>query len=485
MSRNPARTRVTTQRRSGPGAGAWRRRRRHQVPESRAEDSLVSAVSDVLSLSLDGDEQGERSAVREIGGRRLRGPTSTPTPPQAPPPNSSAGDSPAPTLPNTNDLVLVELAGGADEASLSSTSLEIETAAQSSPGSSAVLTGTERAVAPSDPNAFVVEEETEAVDVELPAPLALTLAEEVLPWPPVLVDPTLVILGAWPPVDGGRAEPSFETHGDGLHEGISGDVSIGSVSVELIIEDDPSVADVGVLLGYVESSEVPPVRGTLDEMPVVSRPSGRATEARVITVDDPVHEPLPPHAAGDLEETPTEVSARDALEDALAVLRTTEPQTLLRTSSAPLVDDHSEDTEEAATTAEDLVSLEFMSDEESRVDPAVRSDMERSADVARTRDRTWLVLGGPSLEDALGANQRSWIDLTLDGSAPLRRDAKSLPPRPPSFNEPISETTTDLRALAARGRSSQRADIRADMSPNAEDGVGDDWLSDLAGDDVS
>lgn len=498
------------------GAGAWNRRRRHD-PIAPVGNDIDSRGGSLLSLSLDGDgDASENSGAGQLSGLRPRFLTSSPTPPQAPPPNSSAGDSPAPTLKNTDDLVILELADPSNQASISSTSLELETEAESSVGilstSLDSVAGSGESAHPFTADGPILEEDTETVDAQVPAPLALTLEDEVLPWPPLLVDPTLVLPGAWPPPPGtlGRSQPSLlapaaqpasNTFGSPYFSGPTGATSIGSVSVEVIIEDDPSVADVEALIQLAESSEAPPIHGTLDEMPVVVR-----TSVGTIGAPEGSEEALGAAHSGaadpsEFEDTPTEVSTRDALEDALAVLRTTEPGTLLPGTLLPgtllpgtllpgtllpsISTDADDGDDESATTAEDLVSLEFYSDEQSLVDPAVRSDIDLAAVRMRPLDRIWLALGDPVSCSTGSTPPRTWIDLTLDLPSPSKELLESNPLRPQPYTEIISETTTDLRALAARGDAAQKGRVRGDMSPDAEGDEGDDWLSDLSGEEDS
>jgi len=397
-----------------------------------------------MSLSLDGESPESTRPTTQIG-KLETALTSTPTPPQPPPlAESSGGDSPAPTLSSDSDADVPTAVGNLAEAS---GEVRIELA--------------------------LVEEDTESAQIPLPPPLQLTLKDEVLPWPPLLVAPTLVLPGAWPPPPGtlARSAPSLIDHArDSLVEisieAETGAMSVGSVSMELVIEEDSTADDEIGGMQFASSSELPPVKGTLDEMPVV-----------VSATPD------------EFDDIPTEVSQRDALEEALALLRTAAPGSPLGTTV--------EEDDESATTAEDLVSLELDApiSVHGPVDPAVRADLDASPGAAGAQ-RVALHLGDPVAHRGALLSP-VWIDLVL--TAPATESATPVTPLPPAPSPPAAprplpplagERTTDLVALAER-REAEVAAISAPVEGVAEtspsdlssDADGDDWLSDLPDED--
>ncbi|MCO4773938.1 MAG: hypothetical protein KDA24_28150 [Deltaproteobacteria bacterium] len=444
-------------------------------------DDIDSRDGTWMSLSLDAEAE-DRSGPQRLGetsGVRLL----TPAPPQPPPRSeSSAGDSPAPTLREEPSVIVAIEDGslptaaragggepGGDSVSIDSTG---EGSLDSASLDSASLDGDSgEIVTEHSAVVSIVEEVTEAVEVPVPAPLLVTLEDEVMPWPPLLVAPTLVLPGAWPPPPGtlARSQPSIASlleEPSSKHEELSielelelddesvdseliaglGDSLEPSLSVEVVIEDDPSVADVSVVERLINQ--------------------GR---------------PLEPDRDDDI---PTEVSERDALEEALAVLRSAKPGTVLTPLPEPEPDPEGDD---AAVTAEDLVSLELVDEGHGPVNPAVRTDLDLAPVATPVWDRTWISTGAPTLaRHDLGVS-RAWVQLVLE------------PPPPPiavapkargggGFDEPISEHSTDLRALAEQR---ERAGTQADglgpfVEPSAartDDGE-DDWLSDLPDDET-
>ncbi len=527
---------------AGFGAGVWNRRRRHGriVPPG---DDIGSRDGTWLSLSLDEDgavREGPGEVVSGIGPRPA--PTATPAPPQPPPPGSSGGDHAAPTLGSTADSELTARAVSGDEVVLADgpgddgASISVGTSSDPQDTSSQSLDSADSDAGLDDatPLPALLEEDTEAVDVPVPAAIECTLADEVLPWPPMLVTPTLVLPGAWPPPPGalGRTQPSLvsptvEPSPGPAEElslaGLTGGDPVGGESVEVSIDEEISITDMDI--GSLVSSDAPPVRGTLDDMPVVVRGVPTAPPS-VAELSPPPPERPPPaepggrpqasprpavrplDASSEDDDVPTEVSERDALEEALAVLRTSEPgagfqaarpapsapsaPASARGASPPLAllgpDGPGEAPFETHSTADELISLELIDEDEGPVDPAVRSDMDL-APVKPPQPPAWLALGSPSFSvfPALASQPRAWIALTMEvedsgppGAAPDRGSD------PPS----TTERTTDLRELARR-RAIDEATHDGDPRPVEETlmdpsttGDGDDWLSDVEDDDL-
>ncbi len=349
----------------------------------------------------------------------------------------------------------------------------------------------------------ILEEDTEAVAVFLPDPIPVTLVDELMPWPPLLVAPTLVLPGAWPPPLGALAQsapagldlqiedgasPLDELALDGvpvlsgsskpsLVEGPS--TLEPSLSVEVVIEDD-SVADVSIVERLATPQSISPAStyghrartggakaedGKLEAgAPRVASFRGPAAASENATVesagsarsaDDPPAGELSDRSSGD-DDIPTEVSMRDALEEALEVLRTMEPGTLL----SPLPEAEG-DSSESEVTAEDPFSLE-LDDDELQVDPAVRSDMDLSPVATPRWDRTWLGTGAPTLSSN-PAPTRAFIELRLTPASTRPQAAAQLARAVPRRDEP-GEHRRNLRPLAERPE---------------EEGVDDDWLADL------
>ena len=489
---------------AGVGAGAWHRRRR-QGRVGSPYDEIDSREGTWLSLSLDID--GEETGPARLQDSRT--PLPTRTPPQPPPLDESpAGDSsasnlnalPTPDDPGEPSVVVeiedsqygeVALVPTTDHGTSFSGSLDSESLDKASNSGVSEAAGALGGPLP--------EEDTEAVQVPLPAPIPVTLSDEILPWPPMLVAPTLVLPGAWPPPLGTLAQSSpsvldLQPEEDSRHlqevsmDGLpansgSGRASLSegdnalepSLSVEVVIEDD-SVADVSIVerLSPPQPLSPPSVYG--DRIP--TEEDGQAgedasTDALVedssVTAEDLAGEASAPAAlrdappndkhrgrsAGD-DDVPTQVSERDALEEALAVLRTVEPGTLL--ASMP---DTEEDGEESEVTAEDLVSLELV-DEELQVDPEVRSDMDLAPVPTPRWDRTWLGTGAPTLAST-PAPTRAFIELRLTAVPSRPSDAAAMSRGVPGRDE-LGRVGTDLRELADR--------------PDAEE-TDDDWLADL------
>jgi len=462
MSRNASRSAARrASRRPGLGAGAWQRRRRvRTVPP---HDAIDSQDGTWMTLSLDGESTDDAPA------NLAPAPVSRTAPPQSPPLVESASDHPAvvtdigpsaflpvgtdPPTPREEARSLspaTSLSSPSVSASVSDSSASISISDEDS-----VVTG-EVAVVEVVERGPLLEEDTEAVEVPLPDVQRLTLADELLPWPQLLVQPTLVLPGAWPPpLDAvQRSAPSVVALMEEPSEPLS-DISleldpdeslpalteepsvksfdgVDSLEVAALVREVLAEPDTGPSTDLFEPTEDVSVDTDADgaslslDAPLTAdrtdegqeEPAAEGTdEAEVSLVDaiDPDDEPgghETDEAAVSLaldgdDDSPTEVSDRDALEDALAVLRTAEPGTVL----GPPPEDEPED--EEAVTAEDLVSLEMVAEAEHPVNPAVRTDMELTPVPLVSQPRrevAWMALGGPTIRPSSGP-ARAWIEL--------------------------------------------------------------------------
>lgn len=343
------------------------------------------------------------------------------------------------------------------------------------------------------------EEDTEATAIPLPAPIPVSLADEPLPWPVAIVAPTLVPPGAWPPPPGslGSSEVSAVALRPGTDE-----------LPELELESAEEAVPFGVT-----SVEEPPVRGTLDGMPVVQR-------VAVPQEDEPdtdADAEGPEAADDDGDDAPTEVSERDALEDALALLRTADAPPLTE-AGAPEEEPEAED-DESATTAEDLVSLELLAEAEpsdADVDPAILGDLADASSITRRAVRTVGVIFGapapprPWAETTVGLDlgeprpvDPEEPDLEVDEFEPEADEttapgfqvdlalARPVAPDPKTARRGVAVPPPDVRARSVpRGPSGPATDLlalsrRSDGPPEpdedtvAVDVSGDDWLNEL------
>mgnify|MGYP000002593872 CR=1 FL=1 len=364
---------------------------------------------------------------------------------------------------------VAESSSSSSSASVSSVSLSVS--------ESVSIESASVGVAVADPSAFA-EEATEAIEVPLPAPVPVRLADEPLPWPVVIVSPTLVLPGSWPPPPGSllESEPSgVIRYPSGVEELVldSGEeppeldldapsedqipvvptfakIDFEDSAIDLVIED-PSVADSLIAFSAADSVDEPPVRGTLDDMPIVRAHAPSLESVPAIDASAPSLE-LEPDEDDD-GDAPTEVNARDALEDALAALRTGGADELALASDDLVVD---EEPEAITATADDLLSLE-LDDPELGVDPDVVADLGAiglpSGDTSEhppvqvaPRPGVYLELGAPSPAVVFSTLPAVWLE-TVDPAGGVAVDVTAAPPTRPEEDdlqlEPDTQATED------------------------------------------
>ena len=478
------RQRATFNRARGIGAGAWQRRRRRSSGAPLPDLGAVASVDPTwMSLSLDPSSDGnaaalsfasvsleEISSAPELQDEALVARTERPEAPTMEEPTE-------PDAPSSVSSSSVSVSSSS--VSVSSSSVSISDEVEVAPASISVAS----------PGMFA-EEATEAIEVPLPPPVPVRLAEEPLPWPVILVPPTVVLPGSWPPPPGSllESEPSgvvdmnsgveelaiepMDTGDDLLELELDApsedqlqavvpraQIDFEDSAIDLVIEDPSVIESMAGPPAWVDSVEEPPIRGTLDDMPVVAK-------ARVT----PVKEAEPPSESAELDldeddEPPTEVSQRDALEAALDALRSTRDSSELVLETDDVLLD--EDPEPITATADDLLSLEF-DDGEDSVDPDVLADLGAiglpSADTSEQppvqvapRLGVFLELGAPSPAVVFSPQPAVWLE-TVD---PAGGESAI-----PSLAEPAPDDTPtappQLPLERAPGRSPEPASLDLD-----------------------
>ncbi len=504
----------------GFGAGAWERRRRRFGPASFEYDAVGTDDPTWMSLSLDGSSHADPTlqsiatvSLEELGQ-------------SAPALRDDAlivrAERPdVPPQPTVQDLEGVDApsshpssSGPSSDSSSDSVSISV-----SDPSGSMSLDGSVTAgdvgIAVAPPSAFV-DELTEAIEVPMPPPITVRLADEPLPWPLVIVSPSIVLPGSWPPplTHLGESEPSGirpyasmveelaldrpEEVDDGQELDLDapsedsliavrprGRIDFEDSAIDLVIED-PSVIDSisGLLeLQHADSVDEPPVRGTLDEMPVLQqqrRPIAPAVpsvdELLELTEDEPA----------------TEVAELDALEAALEALRTAGDGDGLSLEMDDIIEE--EDHDGATATAEDLLSLEFDGDPEQDVDPDVVADLAavslpsggagQAALQARVQPGIFIELGGPSPAVVFSIQPAVWLE-TVDpqgiGPIDVAVQTPSLDgehhPAPPEDDEDDTPTAPAQPPLPRVNASPQRIDASpVQVELQADDDIIDDEL---------
>ncbi len=481
----------------GIGAGAWSRRRRRVGAASFDYDAVGTADPTWLSLSLDGPSADPASyslatvSLEEVGSE------------EAPELGDDAlvvrqARPDVPTQPTLQDPTSSSPSFSSSSSSSSSSSLSISVSDPSASVSlEASVTSASGSAAVAPPGAFS-DELTEALEVPLPLPVPVRLADEPLPWPLVLVPPTVVLPGSWPPPPGhlGESEPSGVLPQPSVSEEIALDdddevqeldldapsednlvsvvrpqqIEFEDSATDVVIEDPSVIESMPVLAGFqaADSIEEPPVRGTLDDMPVLDRS---------------VPAPIPPEAPAlsDLHEVdddgpPTEVTDLNALEAALQLLRSSEGDDLSLAMDDVAPD---EDPDSLVATAEDLLSLEFDGEVEQPVDPDVVADLANiglpSADVSRDDELAdapgagvFIELGGPSPAVVFSVRPAVWLE-TVDpkGASLIEAVAEERPTvsaAPVPGGEPDGTPTAPARVALPR---LEPEDVSLELEPES------------------
>lgn len=452
----------------GIGAGAWGRRRRQPGALSAGYDAIATADPTWLSISLDLSSEADQASVS------LATVSLEEVPDDAPELRDEAlivrTERPdLPTQPTFQDPITPDDSSSDSSSASNSSSVSISVSDPSADVSLQTSGGGDSgAVSVAPPSAFA-EELTEAIEVPMPPPVAVRLADEPLPWPLVIVAPTVVLPGSWPPPRGhmGDSEPS----GIGPYPSVAEEIALDHVdedeldleleldapsgdrlvavrpggwidfedsAIDVVIEDPSVIDSMPGLTGLqaAESVEEPPIRGTLDEMPVVSQV---ALEVGPEALSDPSIEGLE-----DLTEDgpPTEVNELDALEAALEALRGPGGSDDLSLEMDDIVPD--DEPGGATSTMEDLLSLEFDGESEQPVDPDVVADLSaiglpsagaRSADaLVAPGPGIFIEVGPPSPAVVFSIQPAVWLE-TLDPQSSRPIEVTSRPAQGPVADE--------------------------------------------------